>query len=138
MLWICWEGLIDNANVQGPECFAMPLIVCAMFRTEKQKKEELWMKSWLRRRNQRGLCILQRKQLVMLPGQLALTGYCRFLLNIPPLFHSHNRNIKIMSVNPSHQRIIWADNLFRPALNREHPRDCLEGHIGPKICPVIL
>ncbi len=96
------------------------------------------MKPWLRRRNQHGLYF------AALPGQLALIGYCRFRLNVPLLFLSHYRisdpvgNIKIMSVNPSHYRIIWADNRFRPASNREHPHDCWEGQIGPKICQIVL
>uniref|UniRef100_A0A0E9SES1 Uncharacterized protein n=1 Tax=Anguilla anguilla TaxID=7936 RepID=A0A0E9SES1_ANGAN len=42
-------------------------------------------------------------------------------------------NITIMSVNPSHYRIIWADNQFRLASDQEPPRDCREEQIGHKL-----
>ncbi len=48
-------------------------------------------------------------------------------------------NIKIMFVNPSHNRITWADNLLRTALIWGHPpRNGWEGQTRPKILLIIL
>lgn len=41
-------------------------------------------------------------------------------------------SVKIMSESPSHYRIIWAANLFRPALDQEHSHNCPEGESDPK------
>lgn len=69
-------------------------------------------------------------QVVMLPGKLALTNHCGFLLNIPftvqesVFFNIYslksmrlksNGNVKGLSVNLLHFGIIWANNLFDPA-----------------------
>lgn len=47
-------------------------------------------------------------------------------------------NIRSISVVPGQYRNSWADNWFRAALNLEHPGDCREGRIRPRVCPILL
>lgn len=54
-------------------------------------------------------------------------------------FNSKSRNIKTMSVNPSHYRMILADNLFRSASARGQPCNCQEDtnsvHLSTSVGP---
>lgn len=125
--------LPNKTNMEADCHCQLVALVCAMFRRNKRGgklNESAWLihfAAWAG----------SELEIKVTDASRSSHSHQLCLLNIQLLFLSHYRkvvseeksgsSIKIMSVNPSHFRVIWADNRCRPASSQECACDSREG-----------